>query len=123
MLVRTVLGVLLALCFSRASQVNTALFGQVSRDGYPVGGAIVTLSNRGFVKSATTDASGRFVLEAVPPGRYDFRTSAHGYAVFECPIIVHSDAHRNWIDVKRLLPADQQTVSVNDLAARKLARN
>jgi hypothetical protein len=123
MLVRTVLGVLLALSLSRASQDTTALFGHVSRDAFPVAGAIVTLSNRGFVKSATTDASGRFVLEAVPPGRYDFRTSAHGYAVFECSIIVHSHARRNWIDVKGLLPADQQTVSVSDLAARKLARN
>jgi hypothetical protein len=123
MLVRTVLGLLLALCLSRASQDSTALFGQVSQDGSPVGGAIVTLSNRGFVKSVTTDAGGRFVLEAVPPGRYDFRTTAHGYAVFERPLIVHSDAHRNWIDVKGLLPADRQTVSVGDLTARKLARN
>jgi hypothetical protein len=123
MVARTVLGVLLALGLSRASQDRTALFGQVSQDASPVAGAIVTLSNRGFVKSVTTDASGRFVLEAVPPGRYDFRTSAHGYAVFERPVILHSDARRNWIDVKGLLPADQQTVSVGDLAARKLARN
>ena len=123
MLVRTVLGVLLVLCLLQASQDSTVLFGQVSQDGSPVTGAVVTISNRGFVKSVTTDASGRFVLETVPPGRYDFRTSAHGYAVFERPVTLHSDAHRNWIDVKGLLPADQQTVSVGGLAARKLARN
>jgi hypothetical protein len=123
MLVRSVLGVLVGMCLFGASQDSTALFGQVSQDGSPIAGAIVTISNRGFVKSVTSDSSGRFSLEQVPPGRYDFRTSAHGYAVFECPISLHSDAHRNWIDVKDLVPAGQQTVSVSDLAARSLARN
>ncbi|HYL38200.1 MAG TPA: carboxypeptidase-like regulatory domain-containing protein [Bryobacteraceae bacterium] len=123
MLVRTVAGMLLALCLS-AGQDSTSLSGQVSEHGTPVAGAIVTISNRGFIKSVTADAGGRFAFEAVPPGRYDFRTSAHGYAVFERTVILHSDnAHRNWIDVKDLIPADQQSVSVTDLATRKLARN
>ena len=107
-----------------ASQAGSALSGRVSDDSAPVAGAIVTVSNSGFVKSVTTDTDGRFVLQPVPPGRYEFRTSAHGYAVFERSVIVHSDgAHRNWIDVKTLIPADRQTVSVLDLAARKQARN
>ena len=107
-----------------AGQAGSAFSGRVS-DGYaPVAGAIVTVSSPGFLKSVTTDDSGRFSLDSVPPGRYDFRTSAHGYAVFECPVIVHSDeSHRNWIDVKNLIRADQQTVSVLDLVARKQARN
>jgi hypothetical protein len=123
MLIRTVFGAVLALCALQAGQDSSALFGQVSQDGSPVAGAIVTVSNRGFVKSVTSDASGRFAFEAVPPGRYDFRTSVSGYAVFECPIIVHPDVHRNWIDVKELVPSDKQVVSVRELAARKLARN
>jgi hypothetical protein len=107
-----------------AGQAGSTLSGRVSDGSAPVAGAIVTVSSPGFLKSVTTDDSGRFSLEPVPPGRYEFRTSAHGYAVFECPVIVHSGySHRNWIDVKNLIPADRQTVSVLDLAARKQARN
>ena len=107
-----------------AGQAGSTLSGRVSDGSAPVAGAIVTVSNPGFLKSVTTDDSGRFSLEPVPPGRYEFRTSAHGYAVYECPVIVHSDgARRNWIEVKSLIPAGQQTVSVLDLAARKQARN
>ena len=107
-----------------ASQAGGTLSGRVSDGSAPVAGAIVTVSSPGFLKSVTTDDSGRFSLESVPPGRYEFRTTAHGYAVFECPAIVHSDdSHRNWIEVKTLIPADRQTVSILDLAARKQARN
>jgi uncharacterized membrane protein len=107
-----------------AGQDNSALSGQVSEHGAPVGGAIVTISNRGFIKSATTDAEGKFALEPVPAGRYDFRVSAHGYAVFERPVTVHAEnPQRNWMDVKDLIPADHQSVSVAELASRKLARN
>jgi hypothetical protein len=112
----------LALPLLGASKAGSALSGRVSDGSAPVAGAIVTVSNPGFLKGVTTDDKGRFVLEPVPPGRYEFRTSAHGYAVFECPVIIHSDG-LNWIDVKKLIPADRQTVSVLDLAARKQARN
>jgi carboxypeptidase family protein len=123
MLLRTVLGGILAVSGLSASQEGAGFFGRVSEGTVPVAGAIVTISNRGFVKSVTTNGNGRFALEPIPAGQYDLRTSVSGYAVFECSVIVHSDdSHRNWIDVKGLLPADQQTVSVVDLAARKQAR-
>jgi len=123
MLVQTILGVMLALNLHTLEN-RTSLSGQVSEHGAPLAGAIVTISNRGFVRSVTADAEGRFAFEAVPAGRYDFRTSAHGYAVFERTVILHSDnAHRNWIDVKDLNPVDQQSISVTDLATRNLARN
>ena len=120
------MGVILVLAVPllTASQAGRDLSGRVSDGAAPVAGAIVTVSNYGFVKSVTTDDDGRFFLEALPPGRYEFRTSAQGYAVFECPVIIRSDRmHRNWIDVKSLIPADEQTVSVLDLATRKQAGN
>ena len=84
----------------------------------------MTVSGPGFLKSVTTDDDGRFQIESVPPGRYNFRTSLAGYAVFECPVIIRSnDSRSNWIDVRELIPADQQTVSVADLAAAKQTRN
>lgn len=123
MLVRAAVGMILGLCLLEAGQDGTTVFGQVSDHGSPIAGAIVTISNRGFVRSVTTDASGRFTLEPVPPGRYDFRTTAPGYAIIEHPVTLHpGDGHRNWIEVKSLTPVDQQTVSVGELAPR-LARN
>jgi carboxypeptidase family protein len=100
MLLRTVLGGILAVSGLSASQEGAGFFGRVSEGTVPVAGAIVTISNRGFVKSVTTNGNGRFALEPIPAGRYDLRTSVSGYAVFECSVIVHSDdSHRNWIDV------------------------
>jgi len=123
MIFQTLVGLILAGSVLNASQAGTALSGRVSDGSVPVAGAIVTISSRGFVKSVTTDANGKFVFEAILPGRYDFRTSAPGYAVFESSVNVHSDdsSQRNWIDVKNLIPADRQTVSVGDLATRKEA--
>jgi carboxypeptidase family protein len=122
--VRIVIGVFVLVSVLSAGQAGTPLRGRVSDGSSPVAGAIVTVSNKGFVKSVTTDDDGRFMFESVPPGRYDFRTSASGYVVHESSVVVHSDEfHRNWIEVKGLVPADQQTVSVVDLALRKQARN
>jgi hypothetical protein len=120
------MGVILVLAVPllSASEAGRALSGRVSDGAAPVAGAIVTVSSSGFVKSVTTDDDGRFILDALPPGRYEFRTSAQGYAVFECPVIVRSNRmHRNWIDVKSLIPAGEQTVSVLELAGRKQAGN
>ena len=120
MLIQTFLSAVLAMSVSGVGPRETALIGQISDRMTPVSGAIVTISNRGFVKSATTDANGRFILEPVPSGRYDFRTSAQGYAVFECPVVVHGgDSNRNRISVTALVPADQQTISVNELTHRQ----
>ena len=113
-------GLLLAACLG-AAQDGATLSGQVSDHGAPVAGAIVTISHRGFVKSVTTDADGRFAIDPVPVGRYDFRTTAHGYAIVERSVAV-SAVHRNGVDVS-LLPADQQSISVSDLQARKVATN
>jgi hypothetical protein len=119
MLLQIVFGSILAVSVVNAGP-QTALYGRVSVDAAPVAGAIVTVSNRGFLKSVTTGDNGRFVVEPLPAGRYDFRTSVPGYAIFERSVIVHAeDSHRNWIDVKDLMPADQQTVSIFDLVARK----
>ncbi|HLG97091.1 MAG TPA: carboxypeptidase-like regulatory domain-containing protein [Bryobacteraceae bacterium] len=105
----------------RAGPFETTLMGQVSKHGVPVPDAIVTISNRGFLKSATTDEAGRFALQPLPPGRYSLRISAHGCAVLERNAVVHPGA-TNWIEVTDLLGADEQSVSVADLAAPKMAR-
>jgi len=115
MLFQTFLSAVLAMSVSGVRPSENAVIGRVSDGTTPISGAIVTISNRTFVKSTTTDENGRFVLEALPSGRYDFRTSAQGYAVFECPVVIHVDSNRNRINVTALVSVDQQTVSVTDL--------
>jgi Carboxypeptidase regulatory-like domain len=75
-LIQAVLSAILAMSISGVSPRGTALVGRISDGDTPVSGAIVTISNRGFVKSTTTDGNGRFMLEPIPSGRYDFRTSS-----------------------------------------------
>ena len=83
----------------------------------------MTLSTATFVQSVVAGEDGRFAMEDVPPGRYDFRITAPGYAVFEAPVVVRSgDAQKNWMEIKNLLPATQQTVSVSDLAGKSQTR-
>jgi len=126
MLTRIALSAFLAMSVFGASPRATVVTGQVSNGATPVAGAVVTISNRDvvksatFVKSTTTDENGRFILESVPSGRYDCRISAHGYAIIERVVTVRGpDSHRNWIGVTDLVPADQQTVSVADLLGRQ----
>jgi hypothetical protein len=122
MLIQIFLSAILAMSVFGASPRGALLTGQVLDGGTPVAGAVVTISNRDFVKSGTTDGEGRFLVEPVPPGRYNYRISAHGFAVMERSIVIHGhDSHRNWIGVTELIPADQQTVSVVDLARRPVS--
>lgn len=120
MLIRTIFGVLLAVCTLSASQTDRALRGRVSDGSTPVAKAIVTITKQDTVVSVATDSKGRFVLRGLPAGRYDLRVSASGYAILERPVIVHAhEPYRNRIDVNGLAPADRQTVSVNELLAHK----
>lgn len=43
--------------------------------------------------AVVTDAAGKYRLERVPYGRYEFRVSADGYAPYSIPLYVASDAH------------------------------
>ena len=107
---------ILAMSISGVSPRGTALLGRISVGSTPVSRAIVTISNRGFVESTTTDEDGRFLIEPVLSGRYAFRTSAQGYAVYECPIVVRDgDLRQNRVSITALVPVDQQTVSVAEL--------
>lgn len=104
-------------------QAATELRGRISDHGTPIAGAIVTISNQGFLKSVKSDEEGRFTFDAVPRGQYDFRMTARGYAVIERPVTVRLGyIHRNRIDVKHLIAADEQTVSIDALPNRTQLR-
>lgn len=122
MLIRTFVAVLVAALTLSAGEAERALSGRVSDGASPVAAAIVTITSADTVMSATTDNQGRFMLPAVPTGRYDLRVSAGGYAVLERHVTIHAhEQERNWVDISGLVPAGQQTVSVRELLEHKNA--
>jgi hypothetical protein len=71
---------------ARAQSV-TFLSGTVSAGGHPVAGAAVTATGSNLTLHAKTDASGKFILNAVPPGTYDVNvTGAAGSSVLRVEV-------------------------------------
>ena len=78
--------------------------------------AIVTVTTpAGFVSSVTTNKAGEFAFTSLPGGEYDFRVTAHGFAIYERQVTVSGNAGVRELDIRMLVPADKQTVSVADL--------
>jgi hypothetical protein len=83
--------------------------------------AIVTVSNpSGFVSSVVTHRDGAFSFGSLPAGEYDFRVTVHGYAVYEREVTVAENGGLRELDVRMIVPADKQTVSVTELANGRL---
>jgi hypothetical protein len=81
-----------------------------------IASAIITVSTpAGYVSSVTTNKAGEFSFASLPGGEYDFRVTAHGYAIYERQITVSGDAGVKELDIRMLVPANRQTVSVADL--------
>ena len=83
---------------------------------HQIDGAIVTVSTPvGYVASVTTGKNGEFAFNSLPDGEYDFRVTAHGYAIYERQITVSSTLGVKELDIRMLVPANKQTVSVAEL--------
>jgi len=88
-----------------------------------IASAIVTVTTpAGYVASVETNKAGQFSFTALPAGEYDFRVTAHGYAIYERRITVSGDAGVRELDIRMLVPADKQTISVADLMKRDVTR-
>jgi len=78
--------------------------------------AIVTLTTpAGFISSVVTNQAGEYSFAALPDGEYDFRVTAHGYAIVERPVTVSANGGVRELDIRLMVPADRQTVSVSEL--------
>ena len=78
--------------------------------------AIVTVSTpAGYVSSIVTNKVGEFSFAALPVGHYDFRVTAHGYAIYEREMTVSANGGVRELDIRMLVPANKQTVSVSEL--------
>ena len=67
-----------------AQQTTGAMSGRVTdAQALPVPGATVTLTGSQGVKTAVTDADGRFALPFLTPGQYDIRIELQGFKTVE----------------------------------------
>src|SRR5579863_446633 len=66
-----------------------------------IASAIVTVSTpTGYVASVTTNKEGEFAFTSLPGGEYDFRVTAHGFAIYERQITVSADAGVRQLDIR-----------------------
>ncbi|HEY3839903.1 MAG TPA: carboxypeptidase-like regulatory domain-containing protein [Bryobacteraceae bacterium] len=78
--------------------------------------AIVTVSTpSGFVASVVTNKTGEFSFDSLPQGEYNFRVTAHGYAIYERDITAGGDTGVKGLVVRLVVPSNKQTVSVAEL--------
>ena len=122
---RTALIMLAALPLLAAGQSNANFSGRVfdAQGTKQIANAIVTLTTpAGYISSVTTDKTGEFSFNTLPAGEYDFRVTAHGFAIFERQITVSIDGGVRQLDIRMLVPADKQTVSVADLRRLDVTR-
>jgi hypothetical protein len=97
----------------KAQSPEGALVGTVTDAlGARVAGATVTVSARGFslVRTVQTGKLGEFTVESLPPGEYEVRVEAKGFAVKTGQVTV-SVTSTPTVNVK-LKPAVQETVDV-----------
>jgi hypothetical protein len=115
---KTVLILLAALPLLAADATDAKFSGRVvNGDGTrKITNAIVTVTTpAGYIASVETNNAGEFAFDALPVGEYDFRVTAHGYAIYERQVTVSTEAGVRALDIRMLVPADKQTVSVAEL--------
>jgi hypothetical protein len=122
---RTALIILAALPLLAAAGSSANFSGHVfvANGTTQIAGAIVTVTTpSGYISSVTTDKTGEFSFNTLPAGEYDFRVTAHGFAIFERQITVSVDGGVRQLDIRMLVPASKQTVSVADLRRLDVTR-
>jgi hypothetical protein len=78
--------------------------------------AIVTMtSDHGPMASVETNRNGEFTFDALPAGVYNFRITAHGYAIYEREVTLSPNGGMRELTVRLMVPADKQTISVGEL--------
>jgi hypothetical protein len=99
-----------------AQQLTGTLTGTVfDSSGAVVPGAQVTLTNQasGDIRTAISDAGGRFVITAVQPATYSLKVAAKGYAGWqENDIVMNTGDHRDVPNIKLSVAKVSTTVTV-----------
>lgn len=119
MTLATCIGVTLGFLLCGAAQGQTptgALRGQVmDPSGAGIAGATVlaTISG-GDAKGGTSGRDGSFEFQELPPGTYEIKASAPGFAEFTKPGVAIVAGQTSRVDVKMTIRVQQEKVLVND---------
>jgi len=82
--------------------------------------AIVTVTTpAGFISSVVTNQAGEYSFALLPEGEYDFRVTAHGYAIVERQVTVAANGGVRELDIRMMVPVGRQTVSVSSISNEK----
>jgi hypothetical protein len=122
---KTALLMLMALPLLAVGPVNDRFSGRIfDIDGTrQLADAIITVTTpAGYVASVNTNKAGEFSFPSLPSGEYNFRVTAHGYAIYERPITLADDFGVRELTVRMLVPANKQTVSVAELRNPNVTR-
>jgi hypothetical protein len=115
---KTAILLLAALPMLAAGTDHSSLRGRImdANGTQQISGAIVTVTApSGYIVSAVTTKSGQFRFASLPEGEYNFRVTARGYAIYERDVTVSAEGGVREIDIRLVVPADRQTVSVLEL--------
>jgi hypothetical protein len=115
---KTILIMLAALPLLAASAGSGRFAGRVfdNNGDKQIPNAIVTVTTpSGYISSVTTDKNGEFAFNSLPDGEYDFRVTAHGFAIYERQVTVAQDLGVRTLDIRLKVPVDRQTISVLEL--------
>jgi hypothetical protein len=116
---------LAALPLLAAGSENSRFAGRVfdNNGAKEIANAIVTVTTpSGYISSVTTNKHGDFAFNSLPDGEYDFRVTAHGFAIYERQITVANDLGVRTLDIRLKVPVDRQTISVLELKRPDNAR-
>ncbi|WP_031499098.1 carboxypeptidase-like regulatory domain-containing protein [Bryobacter aggregatus] len=83
--------------------------------GAAIPGASVTVSGEGgFIKLASTDADGKFVIQQIPGGKYTIRVSSAGFNLFEQANFEIAAGKQVSINAKLNIESAKQEITVTD---------
>ena len=113
---KTILCLLLLSLTIAAQQRTGSLRGQVTDElGALVVGATVTLTAPdGMQKTATTNAEGVYVINAVVPGPYSLRVAAPGFTPYELAQLAIAAGPHTTHDVRLVVTLEKQVITVTE---------
>ncbi len=111
----------LACTFSLLAQGTGSITGTVrDNSGASIPGAAVTVTNvdQGTAYKTTTNASGEYLVAALPPGNYDVNINATGFNPFEDKGVILRVSEKSRVDATLAVGAVKTEVTIESAAAQ-----
>jgi hypothetical protein len=86
-----------------------------------VPGATVVATGNGVSRTVSSDATGKYALPNLPPGKYNIRADAAGFVTYSKADVDVSTGQGSSLDIALQIAAEAQQVSVTDQAAATLS--